>query len=115
MSPLDVFYKAVYAFNIRNWFGVDGLYSLLDDHVIAHAVHGGSPVTDKDPVIQYLIKDVFYQDPHFILNGPPTVNGADVSGSACWTDPSPVKVNYKFTIVNDKIKQMKAPEAGPCA
>jgi hypothetical protein len=118
-DPLTVFLSAVDAFNNRNWYGPPGsgaLSTFLDSHVIAFTVHGDKPVAKIGPVIAYLINDVKKENPTFCLIGNPSVNGAVVTGVACWTDPSPVEVNYRFIVVNGKIVQMFAPEDGnPCS
>jgi hypothetical protein len=110
-NPLTTFYRAVDAFNFRDW---PTLASLLDSHVLAHTVHGQRPKQGVGVVIGYLKYDVGRQNPFFRLRGFPIVTGCVVKGIACWTDPSPVEVSYQFVIHNDKILQMDAPEHGPC-
>jgi hypothetical protein len=110
-DPLTTFYRAVDAFNLRDW---PTLASLLDPHVLAHTVHGQRPKQGVNGVINYLKYDVARENPFFRLRGFPTVTGCVVKGIACWTDPSPVEVGYQFVFNGDKILKMDAPEHGPC-
>jgi hypothetical protein len=110
-DPLSTFYRAVDAFNLRDWAT---LTSLLDPHVLAHTVHGQRPKQGIYRVINYLKYDVAKEHPLFLLRGFPTVTGCVVTGTACWTDPAPVKVGYRFVFKGNKILTMDAPEQGPC-
>ena len=111
LTTLTTFYSAIDAFNLRNW---STLASLLDPHVLAHTVHGQRPKQGVNGVINYLKYDVARENPLFLLRGVPTVTGCVVTGIACWTDPSPVKVAYQFVFNGNKILKMDAPERGPC-
>ena len=110
-DPLTNFYTAIDAFNLRNW---SLLANLLDPHVLAHTVHGQRPIQGINGVINYLKYDVAKENPAFRLRGFPTVTGCVVTGIACWTDPSPVEVGYRFVFNGSKILKMDAPEHGPC-
>jgi hypothetical protein len=110
-NPLSTFYSAIDAFNLRDWAA---LASLLDPHVLAHTVHGQRPKQGIYGVISYLQYDVAKEHPLFLLRGFPTVTGCVITGTACWTDPAPVKVGYRFVFKGNKILTMDAPEQGPC-